>query len=150
MEAKDSHEITAREFEYSYHDAIEGIKHWREHVGDLPHVPQAFFLHKGDLIFLINELLNLDAKALGIRCYLARNESMQENHLLMVGVVDDDDKVKYPHGRDVYYEGTPSRIFDLSRPCPNMCDEYSHLYEAGVYKQKIALADLKRESNTPE
>ncbi len=143
METKDSTGITAREFEYPYDEAIADIENWRKTVGNFPDIPQAYFLHKGDLLFLINELLNIDDKALGIRCYISRNEETNHNHLLMVGVVEDEDKIKYPNGRDVYFEGTPSKIYDLTRPCPNMCDEHSKLFEAGIYKQKVALADLK-------
>jgi hypothetical protein len=129
-----------RAFEYSYNDSIRDIKQWRDYVGDLE-VPQAYFLHKADLLFLINELMNQNAKGMGIRCYPARDEATGENHLLMVAVVEEDG---YPNGKDIYdaQVPAPSRIFDLSRPCPNMCDVESALYAAGVHKERLPLRNL--------
>lgn len=134
--------LSERAFEYSYDQSIEDIRHWRDYVGDLD-VPQAYFLHKDDLLFLINELMNQAEKGLGVRCYPARDEATGKNHLLMVAVVADEDTDKYPDGKDIYSEVTPSHIFDLTRPCPNMCDANSELYLAGVHKLKLPLRSLK-------
>jgi hypothetical protein len=132
-------DLDERVFEYPYDEALRDIKRWREHVDDVE-TPHAYFLHKADLLFLINELMNLDAKGLGIRCYPAKHAS-GENHLLMVAVVEEEG---YDHGRDVYNDQAPapSRIFDLSRPCPNMCDYKSNLFIAGIIKEQLPLRDL--------
>lgn len=143
-------ELTERDFEYPYANAIRDIANYHEYVGDLE-VPYAYTINKEDLLFLINELMNMDEKAIGIRCYPAREyvpETIDPNgksisahyhhHLLMVGVVEDNTIINgtplYPYGRDIYNvsndDNRTSRIFDLSRPCPRMCDLNSELFAA--------------------
>jgi hypothetical protein len=133
-----------RIYEYPYAEAISDIRDWREHNDSQE--TQAYFLHKEDLLFLIEELLNMDEKALGVRCYLSRRKTTGQNHLLVVGVVDDPN---YENGRDVYDSvlGQTSRIFDLTRPCPNMCDDTSALFLAGIAKQNLPLSSLSAGSN---
>jgi len=139
-------DLDEQKYEYPYASAIEGIKNWREFVNQ-DDMPSAYFLHKEDLLFLINELMSQDAVGMGVRCYPSRDKDTGTNHLLMVAVVEDEN---YPNGKDLYYPvGTQSMIFDLTRPCPNMCDEKSALYLASLPKTHLPLSDLKpsREEN---
>lgn len=123
--------------EYPFDNAVMDIAHWSEYVGSGLDLPRAYLLYKRDLESLLDELNVLEAKgevALGVRCYPARDASTGLNHLLVAAVLDDADKVKYPFGKDIYSEEGPSLIFDLTRPCPRMCDIESALFKAGRHE----------------
>jgi hypothetical protein len=102
-------------------DAIIRITRWRTAMGEQFPI-KAFYITKEDIEALHDEIIRNDAIA--VRAYLAV-DNKGENEILLVGVTEDP---LLPHGKDLYEVNGKSRIYDLTTPCPNMCDCFSPLY----------------------
>jgi hypothetical protein len=115
--------------------AQQRIIRWREYIGDHCDT-HAFFISKDDIKALHAEI---DANhGHGVRAYLARNEENQ-NCLLLVAVHPEPEII---NGTDIIAIHGVSQIYDLTSPCPNMCDYQSPLLEIPGYKKKTKLSDL--------
>jgi hypothetical protein len=102
-------------------DAIIRITRWRTAMGEQFPI-KAFYITKEDIEALHSEIIRNEAIA--VRAYLAV-DNKGENEILLVGVTEDP---LSPNGKDLYEVGGKSRIYDLTSPCPNMCDCFSPLY----------------------
>lgn len=132
----------------SYETAIQNIRNWRCHVGELIN-SQAFFISLQDIQGLYEELMSRDVPPMGIRCYMAKRSETGESHLLIVAV-ENDSADPESNGEDMYVKGgsdTNSLIYDVSKPCPRMCDPKSALFQNGEIKQLKQLKDLKLEKS---
>ncbi|MBS1741723.1 MAG: hypothetical protein JST81_01705 [Bacteroidetes bacterium] len=117
-------------------EAVTRIENWRSFIGS-QFETHAFFIPIDDLLTLANEIKN--NKGSGVRAYLSRNED--ENELLVVGVKDL--TILNEGGTDMVNEG----IYDLTMPCPTMCDKKSILLTLGD-KQNRKLRDLGKSKAT--
>lgn len=123
-------------------DAINRIQRWRDYVGE-EFETKAFFISLDDIIALYQEVKTNNGT--GIRAYLARKDSNQ-NELLLVGVKDASTNPEsgITDGEDILNVSGVSAIYDLSTPCPNMCDFRSALYTLSRDKEKVNLSDLPK------
>lgn len=107
----------------SLEDAITYARRWRKEEGEYysHHELHAFLIPKDDFLGIITE--EMDA----VRGYLGVGDDGNEK-LMFVGT-------KYDPATDTYIDllpGTPEdySIYDMTRPCPNMCDNSSILNQA--------------------
>jgi len=123
-------------------DALTRIENWRSYVGE-EFETKAFFIGLDDIIALYEEVQR--NKGTGVRAYLARNSS-NENELLLVGVknVSLNPTSGITKGEDIIMVGGASTIYDLTTPCPNMCDITSPLYLDKRQKETLNLGDLTK------
>lgn len=99
--------------------AIDRAKNWRNYMekhNDLIDI-KAFNISKDDLMALLNE-----GGVKSVRAYLGINENNQVD-LLLVGV----NKEIGEGGKDMIDYENGDYIYDLTTPCPAMCDENSPL-----------------------
>lgn len=106
--------------------AVDGTFHWREYIfprmKDFP--LRGFFIPYPD-IKAIAELHNVE----GMRAYFCLKDPNDFSTISLVVVPVDSE------GRDIIYEESTgeaeeggSSIYDLTRPCPDFCDQISPLY----------------------
>jgi hypothetical protein len=122
-------------------EAVGRIQNWRGYVGS-EFKTKAFFIGLDDLQGLVEVLK--ENSGMGIRCYLGRTGAGQDD-LILVGVKRDP---LFPNGKDIIEENGPGTIYDLTSPCPNMCDLSSPLNVISGIKIKKPLKDLTAEKNT--
>jgi hypothetical protein len=108
-------------------DAIRYARRWRKEEGQYyqQHELHAFWIPKEDFLGILTE--NVDA----VRGYLGVGDDGIEK-LMFVGT-------KYDPITETYVDllpGTPENynIYDMTRPCPNMCDNNSILNQAPPLK----------------
>jgi hypothetical protein len=96
-------------------DAIRYAKRWRKEEGTYyeHHELHAFLIPKDDFVGILTE--DIDA----VRGYLGVGDDGEEK-LMFVGT-------KYDEVTDTYIDLTPNmspeyNIYDMTRPCPNACD----------------------------
>lgn len=102
-------------------DAQQRIKRWQLYIGS-NFETKAFFISLDDIKTLYDEILA--SNGIGVRAYLART-SEEQNEILLVGVQQSSYSSQ---GKDIIEENGSSRIYDLTTPCPNMCDVESPLF----------------------
>lgn len=117
-------------------EAQQRIQLWRDFIGESVET-KAFFISGDDIKALYTQISKNDG--FGVRAYLARNNS-GENELLFVGTKSD----AVVFNKDVIVYNNESAIYDLTTPCPNMCDTSSPLFNLPDDKEKINLSDLSK------
>jgi hypothetical protein len=119
-------------------DAMNRIARWRAYVGE-EFETKAFFISLKDIVDLYEEVMK--NQGTGVRAYLARNDEGTDE-LLLVGVINDE--TPGDGGRDIIMMDGASTIYDLTSPCPNMCDFRSPLFAIPDDKEKLDLSQLPR------
>jgi hypothetical protein len=117
-------------------EAMSRIDRWRRGSG-ADALTKAFYISRADIEALYNELNLLGQDYIGVRAYIGTREEKGNNNvilnvdeLLMVAVIKNPDHHEDPNGVDLYAVGDEqdTRIYDLTSPCPRMCDSVSPLF----------------------
>ncbi|MFT3908940.1 MAG: hypothetical protein QM737_05900 [Ferruginibacter sp.] len=134
---------------------------WRTKYGETVK-SKAFFIGVADLIGLLEDVTATDIPAVGIKAYLSIREEMDletrelkpVEELLLVPAVLKVDPLNPPllsvlDNIPAYDAGIPDTgfVYNLTSPCPPMCDYSSPLYQAAsgeILPMKVALKDLKK------
>jgi len=124
----------------SLDEAMSRIGRWRG-IQPPSNTTKGFFISTEDMRDLLAEI---DAcKGIGIRAYLAQTLDGM-NDLVLVGVKSAKNPVTgVDFGKDILEDSKGnSLIYDLTTPCPNMCDIHSPLFSIHTKKEKTNLKDL--------
>jgi len=117
MESLNSNQLPSTAIEKDV--AINRAKLWRDYLNANENITniRAFNISKSDLVSLLNE-----DGVKSVRAYLGINENNQID-LLFVGV----DKPIGENGQDMIDYNNQKYVYDLTTPCPAMCDPSSPL-----------------------